>query len=152
MIRGIVRGALVAAAYVAVSYALAPISFGPLQFRLAEALALLPIAFPEAVAGLFVGCLVTNLIGPYGLPDIVFGSLITLVAAAITRAFRHSPIAYLAPVVLNAVLVSAYLTVLTKVPYWMLVLSIGASEAISVLAVGVPILRFVNRRLQSDER
>lgn len=151
VVKGVVRGALVAAAYVAVSYVLAPISFGPFQFRLAEGLTLLPMIFPEAVAGLFVGCLVTNLIGPYGLPDIVFGSLVTLVAAVITRAFRRSPVAYLSPVVLNAVFVSAYLTFLTGVPYWTLVLSIGASEAVSVLAVGVPLLRFAGRRWQRGE-
>lgn len=152
VVKGIVRGALVAAAYVAVSYALAPISFGPLQFRVAEGLTLLPILFPEAVPGLFVGCLVANLIGPYGLPDIVFGSLTTLVAAIITRVFRRSVVAYISPIVLNAIFVSAYLTFLTGVPYWMLVLSIGASEAVSVLAIGVPLLRFMGRRWARGER
>ncbi|MDI6638920.1 MAG: QueT transporter family protein [Bacillota bacterium] len=151
VVKGIVRGALVAAAYVAVSYALAPISFGPLQFRVAEGLTLLPILFPEAVPGLFVGCLVTNLIGPYGLPDIVFGSLVTLVAAIITRVFRRSVVAYVSPIVLNAMFVSAYLTFLTGVPYWMLVLSIGASEAVSVLAIGVPLLRFMGLRWARGE-
>lgn len=147
---GMVRGALVAAAYVAVSYALAPISFGPLQLRVAEGLTLLPIIFPEAVPGLFVGCLVANLIGPYGLPDIVFGSLTTLAAAVVTRLFRRSVVAYISPIVLNAVFVSAYLTFLTQVPYWMLVLGIGASEAVAVLAIGVPLVRFMRRRWASE--
>lgn len=152
VVRGIVRGALVAAVYVAVSYALAPVSFGPLQFRAAEGLTLLPMVFPEAVPGLFVGCLVANLIGPYGLPDVVFGSLITLGAAILTRVFRRSPVAYVSPIALNAIFVSAYLTFLTKVPYWALVLSIGASETISVLAIGVPLLKLMSRAFGEKER
>ncbi|MGE5585143.1 MAG: QueT transporter family protein [Bacillota bacterium] len=146
-----VRGALVAAAYAAVSYALAPISFGPLQFRAAEGLTLLPILFPEAVPGLFLGCLAANLIGPYGLPDIILGSLTTLAAAVVTRVFRRSLVAYISPIVLNALFVSAYLTFLTGVPYWALALSIGASEAASVLAIGVPLLRFMGRRWARGE-
>lgn len=141
-----VRAGVIAAAYAGVSYALAPISFGPLQFRVAEGLSVLPILFPEAVPALFVGCLVANVIGPYGVLDIVFGSLTTLAAAVLTRVFRRSILAYLSPIVLNAVFVSAYLTALTGVPYWMLVLSIGASEAASVVVIGIPLVRFMRKR------
>ncbi|MEW6226928.1 MAG: QueT transporter family protein [Bacillota bacterium] len=146
LVRRIVRAGIIAAAYAGVSYALAPISFGPLQFRVAEGLSVLPILFPEAVPALFVGCLVANVIGPYGVLDIVFGSLTTLAAAVLTRVFRRSMLAYLSPIVLNAVFVSAYLTALTGVPYWMLVLSIGASEAASVVVIGIPLVRFMRKR------
>jgi len=146
LVRRVVRAGVIAAAYAGVSYALAPISFGPLQFRVAEGLSVLPILFPEAVPALFVGCLVANVIGPYGVLDIVFGSLTTLAAAVLTRVFRRSILAYLSPIVLNAVFVSAYLTALTGVPYWMLVLSIGASEAASVVVIGIPLVRFMRKR------
>lgn len=152
LVRRTVRGAAIAAAYVVVSYALAPISFGPLQFRVAEGLAVLPILLPEAVLGLFVGCLVANMIGPYGVLDIVLGSLTTLAAAVFTRLFRRSVLAYLSPVVLNAIVVSAYLAVLTGVPYWTLVASIGISEAVSVFAIGAPLVRFVRVRLAEADR
>lgn len=55
------KSALVAALYALLVLAFAPLSFGPVQFRVAEALTLLPWLFPEAVLGLFVGCLVSNL-------------------------------------------------------------------------------------------
>ncbi len=137
---------MIASAYVGVSYALAPISFGPLQFRAAEGLSVLPILFPEAVPALFVGCLIANMIGPYGLLDVVFGSLTTLAAAGLTRAFRDSILAYLSPIVLNAVFVSAYLAALAGIPYWLSLLSIGVSEAASVLIIGVPLVRFLRGR------
>ena len=55
--------AVIAALYAAVSLALAPLSFGPIQIRIAEAMTLLPILFPEAIAGVTLGCFLTNLIG-----------------------------------------------------------------------------------------
>mgnify|MGYP003787195495 FL=1 len=106
---------------------------------------MLPILYPEAVPALFVGCLLANIIGPYGILDIVLGSLTTLLAATLTRVFRKSPIAYFWPIALNALIVSAYLSFLaeTKASYWVFVLSIGISEAASVLLVGVPLVRFL---------
>ena len=50
------------------------LTFGPIQFRFSEALCVTPFLFPEAVGGLFVGCLIANLFRPYGLLDIIIGS------------------------------------------------------------------------------
>ena len=50
------------------------LTFGPIQFRFSEALCVTPFLFPEAVGGLFVGCLIANLFSPYGLLDIIIGS------------------------------------------------------------------------------
>ena len=144
-LRRIVRAGVIASAYIGLTYALAPISFGQLQFRVAEALTVLPILYPEAVPALFIGCFLANIIGPYGILDIVLGSLTTLLAAALTRMFRKSAIAYFWPIALNAFIVSAYLSLLaeTKASYWAFVLSIGISEAASVLLVGIPLVKFL---------
>ncbi len=141
----IVRAGVIAAIYVGLTYALAPISFGQLQFRVAEGLSVLPILYPEAVPALFVGCLLANIIGPYGILDIVLGSLTTLLAAVLTRVSRKSIIAYFWPIALNALIVSAYLSFLaeTKASYWVFVLSIGISEAAAVILIGVPLIRFL---------
>lgn len=72
-LRRLVRGALIAAIYAVLCAALAPISYGEVQFRISEALTILPLLMPEAVPGLFVGCLIANLIGGAGILDIVFG-------------------------------------------------------------------------------
>ncbi|NPV53254.1 MAG: QueT transporter family protein [Firmicutes bacterium] len=145
-IKALTRAATIAGLYVVLCYALAPISFGPVQLRVAEALTVLPILYVEAVPALFIGCLLANIIGGLGPWDIFGGSLVTLIAAAVTYRFRHSVIAYLSPIVLNGLLVSAYLSAIFKVPYVITALSISASEAIVVLLIGVPLIRYLRRR------
>ena len=59
--RSLCMSAVIAALYAALTLLLAPISYGPIQLRLSEALTLLPMLLPQAVPGLFVGCLIANL-------------------------------------------------------------------------------------------
>ena len=94
----LVRCAVIAAVYVVVCLALAPFSYGAVQVRVAEALCLLPFLFPETAWGLGVGCLIANLFSPYGVLDIVVGSLATLIAALITSRCRNVWLAALPPV------------------------------------------------------
>lgn len=77
----IAQGALIAALYVALTLIFAPISFGPVQLRIAEALCILPMFTPAAVPGLFLGCLIANFIGGGIILDVIFGSLATLIGA-----------------------------------------------------------------------
>jgi uncharacterized membrane protein len=137
---------IIAGLYVTVTFLLSAISFGPVQVRVSEALTLLPIIYPEAIIGLFLGCLLANLLGPWGAIDIIFGSLITLLAAFITYRFRHSIIAYLSPILLNAFFVSLYLYAFFRVPYWPTVLTIGLGQSVAVLGLGVPLLRLLKAR------
>lgn len=74
------RCAMIAALYTAVSLLLAPFSYGAVQVRVAEALTLLPVFTPDAVVGVTLGCLLTNLLGSSPI-DAVFGTLATLAAA-----------------------------------------------------------------------
>lgn len=78
----ITQGAAVAALYVVLTLVFAPISFGPVQLRIAEALCILPLFTPAAIPGLFAGCLFANLIGGGIILDVIFGSLATLIGAA----------------------------------------------------------------------
>jgi len=105
-----------------------------LQVRISESLAILPFIDPAAVPGLFVGCLLANLASEFGLWDIVGGSLITLVAAYLTMKAPSYPLALVPPIVLNALGVSAYLSLFLPVGYWLLVTYILAGQ---VLAVGL---------------
>jgi len=132
--------------YIVITYILAPVSFGPLQFRLAEALTVLPILYPEAVPALFLGVMLANIIGGLGMIDIIGGSLVTLLAAAVTYRFRFSFIAYLSPIIFNGVLVSLYLSVLFGIPYWITALQITASQAVVVLLFGYPLIKFLQAR------
>ena len=85
-LRHITTAAAVGAVYAVLSIfgSVFGITFGTVQCRFSEALCVLPFFFPETVWGLFVGCLLTNLLSPYGLVDIIVGSLTTLLAAFLT--------------------------------------------------------------------
>lgn len=149
---------LIAAVYAALTLALAPISFAVYQVRIAEALTVLPFLTRAAIPGLFVGCLLANVIGGLGWLDIVFGSLITLVAAFVTRligrmAIADQPginaavwLAPLPPVLLNAFGVSAYLAPLIGVSYWFSVQMVGLGQIIACFAIGIPLLLMLRRR------
>jgi uncharacterized membrane protein len=145
-IRYITRVGVIAGVYMVVTVLLAPISFGPIQLRVSEALTVLPIMFPEAVPALFIGVLFSNVYGGLGMYDIVFGSLTTLIAAYISWRLRHSTVAYLSPVVFNGLFVSLYLHLLFEWPYWLTVLSISASEAVVVFALGFPLIKYLRSR------
>lgn len=76
-----VYAAAIAAIYTVLTMVFAPISFGPVQFRISEALCILPFFTPAAVPGLFIGCLLSNLLCGAAALDIIFGSLATLIGA-----------------------------------------------------------------------
>lgn len=80
-VKWIAHGAVIAAAYVVLTLVFAPISFGPVQLRIAEALCIMPLFTPAAVPGLFIGCLIANILGGGIVVDVIFGSLATLIGA-----------------------------------------------------------------------
>ncbi|HHP50378.1 MAG TPA: QueT transporter family protein [Moorella mulderi] len=141
----IARGAMIAALYAITTVILKPISFGYIQVRVADALALLPIIYPEAIPGLFIGCLVSNFFGGLGPLDIILGSLTTLLAAYLTYLLRSTPWAYLPPVVLNGLIVGTYLGYLLHVPYWTSIFFVTLGEAVAVLGLGVPLIKYLQR-------
>ena len=142
----LVRGAIIAALYVAVTLLLAPISFGPIQVRVSEALTVLPVFFPEAIPALYIGCLLANLGSPLGLVDILGGSTVTLLAAIATYRLRANvKIALLPPVLFNAFLVSIYVRTVLQWPYWLTVVSIGVGQAIAVYGLGFLLLRYLKQ-------
>lgn len=103
---GITQGAAIAALYVVLTLVFAPISFGPVQVRVAEALCILPMFTPAAVPGLFIGCLIANLIGGGIILDVIFGSLATLIGAVLGYMLRSNRWLVPVPAVLaNAIIV-----------------------------------------------
>ena len=84
------RGAAIAAVYVVLTLIFAPISFGAVQVRIAEALTILPLFTPAAIPGLFVGCILANILGGAVIWDVIFGSIATLIGAVIGYKLRFS--------------------------------------------------------------
>lgn len=151
-VKKLVRAAVIAGAYAGITLAAQPISLGPLQCRISEALCVLPYCLPEAVPGLFVGCVLGNLISGAEPWDVVFGSLATLLAAILTRLAGRKKLppflAPLPPVVLNAVIVGFLLikVYLAELSYPVAVLMVGGGEAISCYVLGLPLLYTLNKR------
>lgn len=142
----IVRAAVIAALYAALTLALYPISFGAVQFRVSEALTLLPVLMPEAIPGLFVGCLLANLIGAATVWDVVFGSLATLIAAFMTYATRRNRIvAAIWPVACNGVIVGAVLALTAQLPVALTMGQVALGEVAVVYTVGMAMLAALNR-------
>ena len=107
--RQIATAAIIAALYTVMSLlsSVFGLTYGPIQCRFSEALTVLPFFLPEAVPGLFVGCLVTNLMSTVGPLDIIFGSMATLLAALWTAKMPNKFLATLPPVICNAVIIGA---------------------------------------------
>ena len=107
--RDLTFAALVAALYAVMGYFanIFGLAFGPVQCRFAEALTVLPFVFPAAAPGLTVGCLITNLLSPYGPLDPVFGTLATAIAAWLTMKMPRWYLAALPPVLVNALILPA---------------------------------------------
>ena len=103
------RCALIAAIYVALtmlSNAL-NLAYGPIQLRFSEAMTVLPFLMPEASWGLFIGCVLSNILSPYGPLDMIVGSAATLLAALLTARCHKKWTAALPPVLCNAILIGA---------------------------------------------
>ena len=86
----ITRSAAIAALYVVLTMVFAPISFSEVQVRISEALTILPLFTPTAIPGLFIGCLIANILGGCIIWDIIFGSLATLIGAALGYLLRKN--------------------------------------------------------------
>ncbi|HHW99464.1 MAG TPA: QueT transporter family protein [Firmicutes bacterium] len=146
MAKKLVRGAIIASLYVAITFVVAPVGFGHIQFRASEALTVLPIIYPESVVALYVGVLLANLMGGFGPLDIFGGSLVTLIAAYLTYRTRNSWLAYLWPIVLNGFLISIYLAPALGIPYWLCVVTLSISEAVVVVGLGHPLITWLKTR------
>ena len=152
--------AVIAALYVVFTYPFAQFAFGPIQFRLAEIMVILPIFTPAAIPGLAVGCFLANLLNPnnLGVIDIVFGSLATLIAALLTRFIARKCtrlpqvprdlLAIFPAIPVNAVIVGTYLSFLlntagdqvTMAVIAFNILYVALSEIVVVYALGYPFL------------
>lgn len=145
----LVQSAVIAAIYVVLTIVFAPISFGQIQFRIAEALTILPAFTPAAIPGLFVGCLIGNILGGAILPDIIVGSMATLLGAIFTYLLRNRSkwLAPLPPIIANTVLIPFVLyygyQILLPIPFQMLTVGIG--EVLSCGILGMIVYTALNK-------
>lgn len=141
--------ALVGAMYVVLGYFgnIFSLTFGAVQCRFAEALTVLPFLCPVTTWGLFVGCIITNILSPYGPLDMIFGSLATLLAGLLTARCKSKWLAPLPPVLSNAIIVSALiafqetgLTAAFPAAFGYHALTIGLGEVAACYGLGLILL------------
>ena len=135
----ITQSAAISALYVILTFVFAPISFGAMQIRIAEALTILPLFTPAAVPGLFVGCLIANAVGGAVIWDIIFGSAATLIGAWIGYILRFNRwLVPLPAVAANSVIVPLVLKYAygMELPLYLMVIYVALGEIIGCYVLG----------------
>ena len=154
LIRFVVFNGIAAALYIVLTYFLAPISYGPVQARISEAMTVFPIFSFNMIPGLAVGCLVSNLINPdsLGPVDIIGGTLATVIAGIFSRSIgkKNMWLGIIPPVVSNGIIVGGYLPfLLFDTVTWQEVLftmlTVAAGEAAVLIVLGLPLVAVIGK-------
>ena len=149
------QGAMIAAIYVVLCLVFAPISYGEIQLRIAEALTILPYFTPAAVPGLFVGCLISNILGGGVILDVIFGSVATLIGAIGTRLLRnYSPfLAPVPPIAANMLIIPfvLYYGYGINAPIPIMMLTVGAGEVLGCGVLGLLLLFALKKTLNRNK-
>ncbi len=155
-VRLITQAGVVAALYTALTYlsSVMGLSSGAIQCRFSEALCVLPVFMPAAVPGLFVGCIISNMIAGAVVLDVVFGSVATLIGAVLTRVVykktKNMFFSLLMPVLTNTLIVPWVIKIAYGSPdaatYIMLTVCIG--EIISCVILGMLLYKLIKNRVR----
>ena len=148
-IQFLTQAAMIAAIYVVLTFVANAFGLAnyAVQVRFSEALTILPIFTPAGVPGLFIGCLISNILTGCAIPDIIFGSLATLIGAFGTRALKSNRfLAVLPPIAANAIIVPLILKYAYGLePLWFSFLTVTAGEIISCGVLGLLLAFALNK-------
>ena len=148
-VKGMVLTGLIAALYVVFTLPFGQIAFGPIQFRIAEILTLLPFFTPWAIPGCTIGCLLANLLFSTPL-DAIIGPAATLIAAICTWKTNHMLLAPVYPIVVNGLMIGTMLTWLelgriSWLPWLITMGQVAACEFVICFAIGIPFMCMIQR-------
>ena len=143
-----VQAAMIAAVYVALTLPIQPIAYGPIQFRVSEALTTLPYFTSAAIPGVTIGCFLSNILMGAPLPDIIFGTLATLIGTIFSRMLRRQKfLVCIPPILSNALIIPWVLKFAYEfddaVPFMML--TVGAGEVLAAGVLGTMLLLALER-------
>ncbi len=142
-VKNLTRLALVAAMYTALTIALWFMSYGGVQYRIAEVLVLLCFYRKDYAPALIVGCLIANMFSEMGLMDIVFGTLATAIAVIPMYHVKNIYLAALLPIVSNGIIVGIELTIAFGTPLWINMLTVAFGEFVVVGILGVAVFKLI---------
>ncbi|WP_300385950.1 QueT transporter family protein [Clostridium sp.] len=151
----IVKTGLIAAIYAVTTIAIAPLGYGPIQFRISEVFVLLSFINPFYTTGLTLGCLIANIFGGVGILDMVFGTLATFISCKgieLTRKLIKEDnisliVSSLWPVVINGIIIGAMLSYIENIPFYIPALQVSLSELIIVTIIGIPVFKLLTKRI-----
>ena len=151
---------IIGSLYVILTLVFYPISFGPIQVRISELMAILPLFCGEAIVGLTIGCLISNLLGN-GILDIIFGTLATLISALCTyfigkKVKKNIPKFILGgffPVILNAIIVPFTFLAITELKelYFISAIQVFIGQALSVYGLGGVVYFVFGKRISHSK-
>ena len=137
---------MIGAIYATMTIIFAPISYGMVQVRVSEMLMILPFFTPAAIPGLFIGCIIANIFGGFGLLDVIFGSLATLLSAFLVSKIANKYLAPFPPVIVNAIIIGLVLHVVLDLPLYLTILWISFGQFIACYGLGLPLLLLLEKR------
>ena len=167
----IAHSAAIAALYVAITLAIQPISYGPVQFRLSEIMVLLVLINPRYKTGLILGCMIANFFSPFGLVDVIFGTAATALALFAMTAISGNRkvggskqaefkdvitdelstgrllLASLMPTIINGIIIGLELVYMLNLPFVETALYVALGEFLVVTVIGVPLFKVITNRL-----
>lgn len=147
-IKFIAESAIIAALYAALTWIFAPISYGPIQFRISEILVLLVVLNPKYAVSLILGCFIANTTSSLGWYDMLFGTLATTLAIIPMIYVRKMPIAALFPVISNAIIVPIELGLafdMWGAGFWYNVWTVGLGEFVVLYFLAIPVMSVISK-------
>lgn len=144
-IKYIIKSALIAAIYFILTLIFAPISYSLMQIRIAECLSVLTYFTPAAIPGLAIGCLLSNLSSPFGIIDIIFGTLATAISAYAATKIKNKFLVPLPYIVTNALIIGGVLKYMLHVNFAIAALWVSLGETVSIYILGLPLLLLIEK-------
>lgn len=136
IIKDICINGIIAATYAALTIAISPLSYGPIQFRFSEIMVLLCFFNKKHSIGLTLGCLLANLFSPTAVLDVPFGTIATLIACVGIMFSKQLLVAAICPIIANAFIIAWELSFFGE-PFWMSTLTVGLGE------LGVMVIAYI---------
>lgn len=152
-IQWVAQTAIIAALYAALTWLLAPISYGAVQFRISEILVLLVVFKPSYCVALILGCFIANTTSSLGWWDMVFGTLATAVAVLPMMKIKKLWLAATLPVISNGIIVAIELYFALNIePIWLSMLTVALGEAVVLYCIGIPVMISISKNEVLVER
>lgn len=158
-LKDMIEVSLIASIYTVLTFfaAIFGVAYSGFQFRISEIMVVLPVISPNAILGLTLGCFISNLSSPFGIVDVIFGSLSTFIASILTRHLKDIKIkgipilSPLPPVVIGAIYVGLMVSFFNLGKFYLplfltVFFNVFFSQFIVCYVLGIPFLKLIEKR------